>query len=185
MKRKEVTVVDDALAHPTRKVLYRFIIENPGTSFQFILSVLKIPEGTLRYHLDQLQRSRRIVSEKKGGKIAYYSSFHRDHPECHSDLGLSDNQKLLLALVRDFPGVTRKDLLTRSRLSRRELNYSLRRLGDLKLIWKVDTGNGQGFEVISKDRFKEEMFRILVDRFLKGDLNLERFRFLKDRLKNL
>ncbi|MBN1390746.1 MAG: hypothetical protein JXA22_08910 [Candidatus Thermoplasmatota archaeon] len=177
--------MDDALTHPTRKVLYRFIIENPGTSFQFILNVLKIPEGTLRYHLDQLQRSRRIVSQKKGKNLVYYSSFHRDHPECPSDLDLNDSQKLLLDLIKDSPGVTRKELLVRSRLSRRELNYSMRRLGDMKLIWKVDTGNGQGFEVISKDRFKEEMFRILVDRFLKGDLSLERFRSLKDRLQSL
>ncbi|MGA1866826.1 MAG: helix-turn-helix domain-containing protein [Thermoplasmatota archaeon] len=174
-----------SLGHPTRKVLYRFITENPGTSFQFILNVMKIPEGTLRYHLEQLQRSRRIVSEKKGRNLVYYSTFHRDHPECHADLDLNVSQKLLLDLIRDSPGATRKELLARSRLGRRELNYSLRRLGDLKLIWKVDTEDGQGYEVISKDRFKDEMFRILVDRLLSGEMDLERFRLLKDRLEKM
>lgn len=174
-----------SLGHPTRKVLYRFIKENPGTSFQFIRGVLNIPEGTLRYHLQQLQRSNRIVKEKKGRNLCYYSRFHRDHPECQLEADLSENQKLLLDLIRDAPGTTRSELLSRSRLTRRELNYSLRRLRDLKLIWKTDTEYGEGYEVISRDRLKDEMFKILVDRLLKGDLSLDRFRTLRDRLERM
>ncbi|MGA1794021.1 MAG: helix-turn-helix domain-containing protein [Thermoplasmatota archaeon] len=187
MKEREVLDMDEhgSLGHPTRKALYKFILENPGTSFQFIRNVLRIPEGTLRYHLQHLQRSNRIVREKNGKELCYYSKFHRDHPECHLEVELSPKQKLLLDLIREDPGATRKELMSRSRLSRRELNYSLRRLRDLKLIWKKQTVKGEGFEVISKDTFKDEMFKMLVDRLLTGELTIERFRTLRDRLERI
>ena len=66
MKEKEVKEMNGhgSTEHPTRKVLYQFIVENPGASFQLILNILKVPEGTLRYHLQQLQRSKRIIKER-------------------------------------------------------------------------------------------------------------------------
>jgi len=187
MKQREVLEMDEhgSMGHPTRRMLYKFILDNPGTSFQFIRSVLKIPEGTLRYHLLHLQRSNRIIREKKGKELCYFSAFHRDHPECHLDVELNPKQKLLLDLIREDPGATRKELMSRSRLTRRELNYSLRRLRDLKLIWRTKTAKGEGFEVISKDTFKDEMFKMLVDRLLCGDLTIERFRTLRDRLERM
>ncbi len=187
MKEKEVKEMNEnsSLGHPTRKILYQFIIDNPGISFHLIRHAMKIPEGTLRYHLQQLQRSNRIVKEKNGRNLGYYSKFKKNHPDCYLNVELSSNQRMLLDLIGDFPGATRKDLLIRSRFSRRELNYSLKRLKDLKLIWKVETGNGQGYEMITRDTFKDEMFKILVDRFLKGELSLERFRTLKDKLDKI
>ena len=61
MKEKEVTEMEEhgSTAHPTRKVLYQFIVENSGTSFQLILKILKIPEGTFRIGSDQHYRRRR------------------------------------------------------------------------------------------------------------------------------
>jgi predicted transcriptional regulator len=187
MKEKEVREMNgqDTLMHPTRKVLYQFIVENPGTSFQFIKRILRIPEGTLRYHLDHLIRHNRVVSEKKGRNLCYYSSFKRDHPECHLNVELNPDQQLLLDIIRNEPGIGRKELMVRTRLSRRRINYSLRRLRDLRLVWKVNTSAGDGYEEITKDRLKDDMYRILVDRLLKGELSLERFNILKDRLDEM
>jgi predicted transcriptional regulator len=187
MKKREVTEMNETrtLDHPTRRLLYQFITENPGASFQFILKILKIPEGTLRYHLQHLQRSNRIVKEKKGKNLCYYSKFRRDNPECHLDAKLNSRQELLLGLIRNEPGINRKELMIRAKSSRRSLNYDLRRLRDLRLVMKVETGDGKGYEALSKDRLKDEMFKILVDRMLKGELTLEKFKLLKERLEDL
>jgi len=146
--------------HPTRKVLYQFIVENPGASFQLILKILKIPEGTLRYHLQQLDRSNKIIKEKKGKNLFYYSAFQKEHQECETNVELSEKQEFLLDLIRDDPGITRKELMIRSKLDRKNMNYTLRRLKDLKLIWNIETKKGDGFEVISRERLMDEMFKI-------------------------
>ena len=187
MKEREVRDISESgsLDHPTRQILYQFIVDNPGTSFQLIRRILKIPEGTLRYHLQHLQRSNRIVREKQGKNLCYYSKFRIENPECHLDVKLNPDQELLIQLIRDDPGITRKELMIRSKLSRRSLNYDLRRLKDLRLVIQVETRDGKGYEALSKDRLKDEMFKILVDRLLNGELTLEKFRLLRDRLDEI
>ena len=51
---------DNAAAHETRKRLMLYIQENPGTTFQRLKGVFKLNEGTLRYHLNYLRRTKRI-----------------------------------------------------------------------------------------------------------------------------
>lgn len=183
---EEISMNDEStLAHPTRKKLFDFISENPGATFQLIRNFMDIPEGTLRYHLQTLQTSKRIKGERKGKNLCFYSSFKKNHPECPHRVKLTSKQNTLLDLIDNFPGATRKELMTRSRFSRREINYCLRRLQDLKLVWKIETGDGEGFEVITRDRFKDEMFKILVDRYLNGELDRNRFKSLKEKLDEI
>ena len=48
------------LENETRKLVYDHIMAHPGVSFIVLKSVLKLNDSTLRYHLNYLERSKKI-----------------------------------------------------------------------------------------------------------------------------
>ncbi|MHA1302743.1 MAG: winged helix-turn-helix transcriptional regulator [Candidatus Heimdallarchaeaceae archaeon] len=67
-KRKEQTL----LLHPQRREIYRIICETPGMYFFELTNVLMLPQGTIDWHLRQLEKANLIKSMKFGGKRIYY-----------------------------------------------------------------------------------------------------------------
>ena len=68
---------EKALTNRTRKMVYSYISRHPGVSFGTIMGVLDLTEGTLRYHLNYLERGDKILSESKGKHRYYYHSDRR------------------------------------------------------------------------------------------------------------
>lgn len=166
-----------------RSLLLDHIEENPGISFQVLVSVFKVPEGTLRHHLRQLQRSKKIVKEKKRNIRCYYSYLSKKFLRCKGKVHLTRDQEILLDLILDDPGITRKQLMRSTRLKRDMLTYNLKRLTDQDLIWKIDTGGTTGYEALTDESVKGEMFRVLVKKFLNGDIDRDTFFHLMDELE--
>ncbi|GAB4319628.1 MAG: hypothetical protein Kow0069_23260 [Promethearchaeota archaeon] len=69
------------LLHPTRRVIYKVICENPGAYFYNLaadLSKEQISSGTLSYHLRKLEDSGLISSVKMEGKRVYLPRMLRE-----------------------------------------------------------------------------------------------------------
>ncbi len=170
--------------NPKRKLLYGYILDHPGSTFQMLMQVIGFPESTLRYHLNFLERKKKIVYEKKNGQVHYFSTIG-DAEKNISGIRFNELQEKILDLITKEPGITKQELLIRTRTKTNSLDLALRKLRENKFIWKRNTLNGQGFERITKELIKEEVYLFLVDKLLKGEIDKKEFNSLKSILNEL
>jgi predicted transcriptional regulator len=159
---------------------------HPGVSFGTIRSVLELTEGTLRYHLNYLERCKKILSRSKGKHRCYYSNEikveHGILPGFDPNT-LSKPQQRILTLIQQHPGITTGDLVKLTKLNKRDIQYNIKKLRGQKLIWKVGNGRKTGYEYITKDRLKSELYRLLIIKFLKDEIDEDSYLFLKSELE--
>jgi len=177
---------EDVLDHRTRRMVYNYISSHPGVSFQKIRHVLDLNSSTLRYHIQYLKRSGKIVLEMEGGKKFYYprgtGSAPIDHQPEPSDL--TKKEKRVLNAIKRHPGISRRGISNYTNLNGKTTSKCIRTLRDKKLIWKVRSGRSTGYEYITKDKLKEEMLKLLIERFLNNEISKERFLALKKELES-
>ena len=169
------------MAHETRKRLTFYIRENPGTSFQSLKGIFKLNDGTLRYHLNYLRKKKKIVQVISNNRRTYLL----EGASLGKEVKLNREQKRLIDIIGTYPGITRNELLERTRQSRKILSYHLTRLSDLRLIWKIKEGGKIGYRPITKEELFKEAFAIIVDKFLENEIDLQTFNQLKNKLDML
>jgi predicted transcriptional regulator len=175
---------DGAAVHETRKRLLFYIAENPGTTFQTLKRVFRINEGTLRYHLDYLRRKKKIRQIKRDNRRTYVPSEMRVdlHAPTSRRRELSREQKRLLDLIILDPGISRSELLERSRERRKQLSYNLSRLNELGFIWKVRARGKTGYAPITSRDLYRQAYALIVDRLLEEEIDIETYRELRRKL---
>lgn len=170
---------EDVLKHSFRKVLYEYVVEHPGSSFKILHSVFNVPPGTLRYHLLKLERTDKVIKKKNGNRTIYYSSFQHSNDYQDPQIEISKKQSLLLEIIKNKPGLRTNILAQRSGLSKKDLYYNLRKLREKRLIWKV---KGNGYQLLRKEKLRKEISLILIDQFLEGKIDRDKFDSLMSRL---
>ncbi len=172
----------NGLDHQTRELLLDRIKDRPGISFSMLMRALSLNEGTLRYHLNYLERKELITSRKEGTRRMYFTSFLSSSGRPGGG-GLNREQTRVLNLIRGNPGIKPEEILASTDLSRRGLRRVVDKLKKEHIIWEVENGNGPGYEVITRQRLVEEMLLDLAEKFLKGDIDQTTFLHLKDRIE--
>ncbi|MGA1822821.1 MAG: winged helix-turn-helix transcriptional regulator [Thermoplasmatota archaeon] len=170
--------------HDTRRLLYEYIRDNPGATYRMLKKAFKLTDGTLRYHLDYLQRKRKVVQEKSGREKCYFSYLKKRFPFSDPDLHLNEAQEKLLDIISRDPGLSIGDLRRRSGMKRESFQYNLRKLKKLKLVWRVKGIEGSGYEIVTRERLADEMFLLTVNRFLDGKIEKEEMMSIIERLKD-
>jgi predicted transcriptional regulator len=100
-----------------RQQIYEHILHFPGSHFREMQRHLKLPVGTLQYHLRNLSEDGLIIQKKDGEYVRYYA------------IGLfTEREKKLLSLLRQKP-IRHITLLL---LTHKELNHK-RIVSELKL----------------------------------------------------
>ncbi|MGA1873774.1 MAG: winged helix-turn-helix transcriptional regulator [Thermoplasmatota archaeon] len=172
---------EEGLIHETRKKLMLYIADNPGTSFQTLKKVFLLNDGTLRYHLNYLRRIRRIKLVKQNNQRTYLPADMKLYADEHRrKLNLS--QRRILKLIEEEPGISRKELLDRSRQTRKDLSYNLERLNELGLVWKMKNNGRTGFAPITKDELYKQAYAVMLEKLLDGEMDVDSFRKLKRKL---
>ncbi|MGA1792577.1 MAG: hypothetical protein ACMUHM_01365 [Thermoplasmatota archaeon] len=171
----------------TRKRLYDYITGHPGVSFQVLQEAFRMKDGTLRYHLQYLLSKGEIVKGGDGHKRVYYCTGMKRNMLLGRPIPgkINDQQRTVLEIISLDPGISRSDLWMRTKQTRKELSENLRSLMDLGLIWKVRTSRGEGFEFITENGMYREVYALLLDRLVKGELSLLEFEELRERLKKI
>jgi predicted transcriptional regulator len=169
--------------NPTREELDRYICQNPGASFSLIKTAFRINSGTLRYHLDYLERENRIRSILEKGNKRYFPDFlARFTRNGLGDREMSGNQRRVRNLIAENPGITRKKILTSLDISREELTESISALREKRLITVEEEGGTTTYMVMTGKKLAAEVIAILVEKVLDSEMDMETFRMIKDRV---
>jgi predicted transcriptional regulator len=168
--------------HRTRRLLQAYINENPGVTFRFLMNAMNLNKGTLTYHLGYLVRKRAIVQEKKGRERCYFSYIRKRFPYTDPGLTLNDEQERVLEVVSIDPGISVDELRRRTGLKRSSFNYNLNRLKAMRLIWRVKTKDGYGYEIVTEEKLRNRMFLVAVSKFTRGEIDRDTLMDLVDEL---
>jgi predicted transcriptional regulator len=124
LKREEV------MDHETRGMIRGYIIANPGDHFNSIKASLKLKNGTLAHHIHILERER-IVKSVKDGK---YRRFFPMGMRIADRAFPTKIEKLILAIVKETPGVTQKDIAGQLGISQPTISYHITKLRKSKRL---------------------------------------------------
>ncbi len=177
-----------ALENQIRKMIYTHIVEYPGVSFSKLKRFYDLNDGTLRYHLNYLERAEKITSKLEAGKLHYYpyarsvidSNSTKINPKSHE---LTPHQELILNVIKQNPGINQTELITKTSLKRHILTYSISQLIDLGMVKKNNHERHVCYEYIPDELLQYEMLKMLTIRFLNNEIDEQTFLRLKSKLK--
>lgn len=176
------------LEHRLRRTIYDYILDNPGVTYGKIKGLFSLKDSTLRYHLQTLTKNEHISTKMQNGKKCYYPTdagsvalrLQGADPDARSA-----TQRQLLKIIRNHPGITKREMVQRTHMSKDTTTYNIKQLFTKKLIWKVRCGKDVGYRCITDERLQKEMLMIMVDKFLKGEMDEKRFLAMKKRLEEI
>ena len=118
-----------------------FIVEHPGAHLRMIGRRLNLAMGVVQYHLDRLEKERKIVSRKRGFYKRFYPTlvFGGEQLEIMDVLAQETERDLLLFLIRN-PNATQKELSDYAMVSPSSINWHMHRLSKSGLVGTVHEG---------------------------------------------
>lgn len=125
---------DQALEHPRRKQIFDYIQRHPGANFREVARNTSIAAGTVRHHLNVLERSGQVVEHSHGSTVRLFEN-HGKFQHDWADLVLLREPALgqLHAWLKDHPGSPQKAVLEAMEVegwSRSTTQHRLSRLVD-------------------------------------------------------
>ncbi|WP_236953668.1 winged helix-turn-helix transcriptional regulator [Methanocaldococcus bathoardescens] len=122
---------EKVLLNDTRKEIYKYISDNPGTYLREISKNLNKPVSTITWHLRILEKANLIKSKKFGNRIIYYPS-NVDLKELPL-LFLNETQKRIFEYLLKSPAHLRK-IAKDLNLNVETVRYNLRKLETLGIV---------------------------------------------------
>lgn len=119
----------NVLDHPQRKAVYDFIMANPGIDLGRIGKALDLNRETLRYHIDLLASSNKIVVMREHGIIRYYENHGRYGPLERRVLAhlWNPTARQIISIVHSNPGITQRDIAIRLSIASPTVHWYIQR----------------------------------------------------------
>jgi len=141
------------LDHDLRNRIYNEIKMNPGIHYRYIMSRLKLKNGTLVHHLMRLEQEELIKSERDGVYKRFYpmgmriprsevGQFFPDGTRTYNigEHQVSELQMNIIDIIRERPGLTQKEIAKRINESRRVVNYHIKLLIQHNIVYLEKVG---------------------------------------------
>lgn len=143
---------DDLLDQPKRKIIYNYIILNPGVNLTTIFKELDLGYGTLVHHLNMLEKEGLIVSSKEMGIKRFNSrKSENEFSDTNSDSHISPIQQEILDYLKEHDSTPRKDIEEELEIKSSTLIYSLRRLREWGLIERKGSRKHAEYSLVYED----------------------------------
>lgn len=170
----------------TRSLLFDYISEHPGVTFQMLINAFSLKESTLRYHLNYLQLKEEIFERKRHGLNTYFSNMVK---RSSGEKGGSSKRptyvrnERLLNVIKGNPGITRDGLKMMIGLNSKELTTGLSQLKESGLIWGRENGGTMHYEIVTKERLLDEVLVSLIRKLVDGEMDEKTFLALKTEIE--
>lgn len=139
----------NVLDHPQRNEIYNLILANPGIDLGNIGKALDLNRETLRYHIDYLASSNKIVVMKDHGIIRYY--------ENHGKYGILERRVLaylwnptaeqILSIVQSNPGITQGDIARQLSLASPTVHWYMQRFTNDGIVKAQHSGRFTNYNI--------------------------------------
>ena len=181
-----INMSENALDHKTRKMIYNHIIAHPGVSYGIIKRTYDLTNGTLRYHLNYLERRNEIRSCFEERIKCYYPVENiifniRDDSELDTHQ-LNDTQELLLDIIQAHPGITQKEIVIKTDIKRFSVSTQLKRLIDFGVVRKQNDGRNTRYHYITDTELHKKVIKRLIMKLLNHEIDEQTFLMLKRKL---
>ena len=174
--------------HETRKMLYHHVLTYPGVSFNILKNIFNLSEGTLRYHMDYLEKGKRIISDIENGQRCFYpfrnelvvTDLFENKPRKYK---FTKTQLQLLNIIKRYPAISQKELIKKTNLSRFTISYNIRKFIDIGLIKKTNNEKHVYYEYMTDEVLRQEILLRLTMKLLRKEISEKEFFELKQKLK--
>lgn len=132
----------NVLKNKNRDRIYKKIEEKPGINFTELVKELGITKAMAKYHLDRLKYYGLITPYSNNGRSGYFRN-NGIYSESEMKLYLIKknlNDSIILEIVDNNPGITRKEIAGRIELSGPSITWHMERLEKSGLIEVVKDG---------------------------------------------
>ncbi|MBP2133647.1 putative transcriptional regulator [Methanomicrobium sp. W14] len=126
----------DVLKNPSRKRIYDYICENPGSNFTDISRNTGINRGTLSYHVNILLGQNRITERKKYGFVFYFQNNEKYTP-FEQDIFMlfkSRTSKRICRTIGSSNGVSASELSKKLGIAVSTVLWHLKRLSESGVV---------------------------------------------------
>ncbi len=158
-----------------RRKIYEIVRKYAGCHFREIQRKSRLPLGSVRYHLDYLERNRLIKSQKEGNNLRYYP---RDFKPYNTSLmGLLRQEKIrqIILFILLNKNCNQEQVSTYVRLSPSTTSWHLKKLEEAKILNSVKSGRIKSYVLLINERelvsilitYKESFLDELVDNAIK------------------
>ena len=129
------------LWNPTRRRIYELVCESPGIHYNRLTSELKISQGTLSWHLQQLKNEDLISTTKFGGKRIVYPRILScvKSAQAFAALGCETAQQIFMQ-VRHKPGINQQKIADAVGVGHETVRYHLNRFEQIGLVERYRDG---------------------------------------------
>ena len=158
----------------TRRSIYEFIKNYPGTHMREIQRRLNMPIGVLKFHIRYLIKHE-IITEKTD---RYYKRYYLTgtlgslDKELLSALRQQQPRWIIIHLL-DHPGAKHKELLVKFNIKPSTLSFYLKGLIDKRIVVRRRAGRESSYTLVNPEgiirvlvNYRPSFFDKLVDRFL-------------------
>ena len=165
---------DDEITLEIRRLLYNYILSNPGAHMREISKNLDIPLGTLRYHLAYLEKKGLIISKKERNLKVYFVS--RKLSTKDKNIALLLHQKRfrdIILLIIAFPGVNHSEISSRLSIKPSTLSKYIKILLGHHIVYYKKIGREKRYYIINEKHiielllsYKKSFWDTFVDNIL-------------------
>lgn len=154
-----------------------------------IIYFFDLNKSTLNYHLNYLEKTKQVISKREGRNRCYFGTEQAPFDNLYDHQAkinaLTKIQKRILNTIWETPGISLKDICQRTKIKQRTIEYSINRLITLHLIWKVKDNNEIGYECITKETLRKEIYNRLLIKLLNDEIDEETFHKVRRTLESL
>lgn len=163
---------DSVLELPTRRRVFRQIVDHPGMYLRELQRALAMPMGALEYHLGQLEHAGLVAVVHEENKRFFPASIDASEKRALALMRQRPARRVMIQLLEQGE-LTRGGLLARSELPPSTLSYYLAKLVDAGLVERRPLGRENHYSLTDAQRTYRLLVRYrvtLVDRVLDGFL---------------
>jgi len=140
-EREEVRSKESLFMNTTRQRIFEYLCRFPCSHFSKLARSLKLSTPTARWHLDKLERSGFITSEKVGNKIVYYPPGFIDPGHVKVIYFLQkEKTRMILALLFEKGGLAQKEIREALGINNQTLIWYTSRLEEYDLLSTLEDG---------------------------------------------